>query len=392
MPESTVELRESGHADEASFDDIRCYEDFEVETVIQRLLNDQKFVEFISNWRLPRLNQKIPPLAHLVVRLTLHVLIGRVKTIEQFQQKVELFVRKIVKESITTFNFQGFDQLDKYGSYVFMSNHRDIAGDSMLLNYALFKCGFRTARIAVGDNLIQRQFATDLMKLNKSFFIKRSVEGAKKLFAALHQASAYIRWSLGEGNSVWIAQREGRCKDGMDETDPAVIKMLTLSVRKENFSESIRNLNIVPMSLSYEFDPCDDLKARELNRGDSEGGYEKEEGEDLLSLVKGLVGFKGNVTLRLGSVVDGNFNDADEVAMEVDRQIVAGLELFPINFWALSMIEDPSYREIWERVQAQANSGVSYKERLDTVEPENRLAWLKMYANPVVNKYRRSLL
>lgn len=264
----------------------------------------------------------------------------------------------------------------------------------MLLDYALYHSGFDTVRIAVGDNLIQRQFATDLMKLNKSFFIKRAVEGKKKQYAALMQSSEYIFSSLKEGNSIWIAQSEGRAKDGVDKTDTAVIKMLTLCTRKKNgrkreFSESIAEFNIIPMSLAYEFDPCDAVKARELASLAATGEYRKAEGEDLLSLVEGLGGFKGHVVLRLGEVLEGPFDSPEAVAAELDRQIISNFELFPINYWALSLIEEARYKDVWNSIKESVASieAVEFEQRLNNVEVGARDQWLKMYANPVLSRH-----
>jgi hypothetical protein len=260
----------------------------------------------------------------------------------------------------------------------------------MLLNYALFHSGLETVRIAVGDNLIQRQFATDLMKLNKSFFIRRSEEGSRKVYAALMQSSLYIQSSMLSGNSVWIAQSEGRAKDGVDQTDPAVIKMLTLCNRKRDFGKTIRDMKIMPMSLAYEFDPCDAMKARELTALSETGEYQKTEGEDLLSLVEGLAGFKGRVTLRLGDTLGENFRTAEEVATEVDRQVVGNLELYAINYWALSQISEDSYSEAWLKVKDTVEIGdvEFYEARLKECNESDRDQWLKMYANPVVNKLK----
>ena len=215
-----------------SFEDIRPYEDSEVSAVISRLLRDEDFIRFIGRWRLPLAHRYLPWLVHTIVSRYLQRELGSVDSIDSFQQVVERNVSRIVDKSTTRFRYEGFENLSKKESYLFISNHRDIAGDSMLLDYALFHSGFETVRIAVGDNLIQRQFATDLMKLNKSFFIKRAIEGKRKQYAALMQSSEYIYSSLAEGHSIWIAQSEGRAKDGIDKTDTAVIKMLTLFNRK----------------------------------------------------------------------------------------------------------------------------------------------------------------
>ena len=370
------------------FEDIRPYEDREVAGVVSQLLQDTEFLRFIGKWQMPRLHRYLPWLVEMFVARQLGSQSRGVDSIREFQEIIAETAHRLVEESVSEFLYEGIEKLDRNSSYLFISNHRDIAGDSLLLNYALFLSGFETVRIAVGDNLVQRQFATDLMRLNKSFFIRRSVESTRKLYKALMLSSEYIRNSLREGSSVWIAQSEGRAKNGMDKTDPAVIKMLTLFERKQDFGETIAAMKIVPVSLSYEFDPCDEMKACELTCVMQTGAYEKDDGEDLISLVKGLSGFKGNVVLRLGDLLDASFQSPEEVALEVDRQIMDNFELYPINYWALSQIQEDQYQQVWQQVQDEATVGDSkaYQARLESCQAAYRDQWLKMYANPIVNK------
>ncbi|MDF5295506.1 1-acyl-sn-glycerol-3-phosphate acyltransferase, partial [Vibrio parahaemolyticus] len=162
--------------------------------------------------------------------------------------------------------FSGLDKLDKNTSYLFVSNHRDIAMDPALVNYGLYQSGHRTVRIAIGDNLLKKPCATELMRLNKSFIVKRSAKAPREMMKALGQLSSYIKHSLDTGNSIWIAQKEGRAKDGNDFTDPAILKMFHVEGRKQkiSFGEYTRSLKIVPVSIAYENDPCDIAKAKEL--------------------------------------------------------------------------------------------------------------------------------
>lgn len=270
------------------FDDIRPYHDDEVKGVITRLLADTEFLDFLGNYRSPRLSRYLSGLVRFITRHVLKRQLGSLVSIKGFQEAIASYATRIVAETMTRFEYEGVEKLSKDQGYLFVGNHRDIAGDSMLVNYALWQSNLDTVRIAVGDNLVQREFATDLMKLNKSFFIKRSEEGAKKMLAAMKQSSSYIHESIRDGQSIWIAQSEGRAKDGMDVTDPVIVKMLALSKRKQDLADSVLSLNIVPVSISYEYDPCDHLKSKELEYIDRYGSYEKPTGEDLLSLVKGL--------------------------------------------------------------------------------------------------------
>lgn len=377
--------------------DVRPYTDAEVPLVIERLLNDREFIDFLGRYHSPRLARRLPMVVRYAARRRLRSLIGDIRTIADFQHVVATYAQKLIKETMTAFRHEGVERLDRDCAYLFVSNHRDIAGDSMLVDFALYESGYETVRIAVGDNLVQRQFATDVMKLNKSFFIKRSEEGAKKVYAALLDSSKYIQDSLSDGHSIWIAQAEGRAKDGIDETDPALIKMFVLAERKLPFNEVIGRLKIVPVSISYEFDPCDVLKAKELHAIRAEGQYRKPPGEDLLSLVKGLAGFKGGVVLRFGETLGGRFETPEAVADEIDRQVLSNMALFPVNFLALRALAqiagEDDFSAAWQKVAACASDveDARFEARLAACPEAWRPQWLAMYANPIVNKLRHGL-
>lgn len=373
----------------SEFDDIRPYYDDEVPAALAELVRDKDLTEFVASWLAPRFSRVLPGVLPALISLYLRYQFRGVTDIRQFQEVIAGYANKLVREGTTEFRYEGFDALDQNSAYLFVSNHRDIAGDSMLLDYALYLSGLDTVRIAIGDNLVQRGFATSLMRLNKGFFIKRSVEGPKKAYAALMQSSRYIRHSLGEGQSIWIAQSEGRSKDGLDETDPAIIKMFVLADRKQPLSETIGKLNIVPLSISYEFDPCDVMKAKELTTIAREGSYEKSEGEDLISLVKGLAGQKGRVILRLSERLCGEFHSVESVAGEIDRQVISNMELFPVNYWAVTKIDEPEYQALAALAAKnfEAADSEALEQRLASCPESDRLQWLKMYANPVLNRY-----
>ena len=376
------------------FEDIRPYHDDEVADALDKLVRDEELTSFLAGWIAPRLNRLAPGLMRWLIGQYLRREIRGVNDIRGFQQIVAGYAEKLVRDGTTEFVYEGFENLDPDKAYLFISNHRDIAGDSMLLDYALYLNNLDTVRIAIGDNLVQRDFATSLMRLNKGFFIKRSAGGPRKAYAALLQSSQYISHSLETGSSIWIAQSEGRSKDGLDTTDPAIIKMFVLAHRKRPLAEVIRDLNIVPLSISYEFDPCDVMKSVELGKRAREGGYTKPPGEDLMSLVTGLGGKKGKVIFRLGQKLDGNFETEDEVAAEIDRQIMSRMELFPVNYWALSRLEESPYQELAEALGDEVTRHISRKDvlaltnRLKTCPPPDRPYFLRMYANPVVNRHR----
>ncbi len=372
------------------FEDIRPYHDAEVKSVLQHLVRDPELARLLSRWLAPRISRILPGFASSLVSIFMRRKFTGVTDIAGFQGVIAGYAKKLVREGTTQFTYEGFDQLEEDQSYLFISNHRDIAGDSMLLDYALYLHGLDTVRIAVGDNLIQKDFATSLMRLNKGFFIKRSVDGYKKAYAALMQSSKFIHSSLAQGQSIWIAQSEGRSKDGFDITDPAIVKMFLLADRKKPLSAVIARLQILPLSISYEFDPCDVLKATELGTIAKKGRYEKPPGEDLMSLAQGLGGQKGRVIMRLGSPVSGTFTTAEEVAQEIDRQILSNLELFPVNYWALSCLDDPVYKSLSEQlsIAIEKRDELAFSYRLRKCPPAYRPYWLRIYANPVLNRYR----
>lgn len=382
------------------FRDIRPYEDAEVPEVIERLLGDESFIDLIAKMVSPGLRKAAPWLVRLFVRRMLRKQIGNVASVDDFQGVVSRYATRLIRATTTAFDYSGLDRLDPARACLFVSNHRDIATDSMLVNYALFFSGRPTVRIAVGDNLIQRQFATDLMRLNKSFLIRRSVEGVKKAYAALLESSSYIQQSLDDGYSIWIAQSEGRAKDGIDRTDPAVIKMFLLARRKEGRSvgELTASMNMVPVTLSYEYDPCDLLKANELWHVAREGSYAKPAGEDLISLAKGLGEFKGRVMLRFGTPLGARFETPEQVAQELDRQILANYELYPSNYVALSMIGEEPYASLSRSLCAEYEKVVTsgkereFRARIELCPPEHRDYFLRMYANPLLNIRRASTL
>ena len=370
------------------FEDIRPFHDDEVAYELRKLVNDDGFVDFLASWLTPPLSRYAPSLVRSLLKLYLSRLIRPIKDIDAFQSLIARFANKLIREGTDDVKYEGFEKLEPNKSYLFISNHRDIACDSMFLDYGLYINGFDTVRIAIGDNLVQTDFATSLMRLNKGFFIKRSVRGNKKIYAALLQASRYIKESIQSGNSVWIAQSEGRSKDAIDITDPALIKMLGLAKGNAEFNSFMQSLNIVPLSISYEFDPCDVLKAKELTLIESGKEYRKPEGEDLISLAKGLHGKKGKVKFSIGNPLDQNFDDPSLISKEIDRQILSNLELYPINYWALSKLSEEPYKQL----RTQHSIDISKKdirylnERLQKCPEKFREQFLRIYANPILNR------
>jgi glycerol-3-phosphate O-acyltransferase len=216
-----------------AFDEIRPYTDEEVPAVLERLLAEPRIARAVAQFAFPRVHRLLPGVATWLARRQLTSRLGDVATISDVQAFLARFFGRMIDTTTDGFTVSGIEHLEPDGHYLFVSNHRDIALDSGFMNYALFMGGHSTSRIAVGDNLLGVGYAADLMRLNKSFIVKRGSKGAKAAYAAMSLTSEYIRHSLDEGSSVWIAQREGRAKDGMDRTEPGLIKMFALAYRDE---------------------------------------------------------------------------------------------------------------------------------------------------------------
>ena len=370
-------------------DFLKPFEDDQVPEVLKRLSEDPEFLTMLSKWRFGWLYRISAAGCRCFASLYLKYRFRKIRSISGFQDLMAVFAAELVGYSTQEFKVEGLDQLELGKGYLFLSNHRDIACDSMLLNYALHLNGLPTVRIAVGDNLNQIPFVTDIMRLNKSFFISRSNSSSRQQYAGLVAASVYIRESIQAGQSVWLAQREGRAKDGIDRTDISVLKMLQLSLRKGSVDDSLIALNIVPMSLSYEFDPCDELKARELTETDESGIYNKKPGEDLMSLVRGLSGAKGRVVLRLGQLLGNDCATLEQIVKEVDRQVLCNATLRPINFFAHQQLygQEPVAGAVEAELMDKDHRSVFEVKQAGCPEPW-REAWLKIYANPVLSSQK----
>ncbi len=369
-----------------AFDAIRPYRDEEVHEVVERLTKDAEFKKAILRFKFPKLANSLLalPLAWLVGR-ELSKRLAKVNTVHDLQVYVESYMAEMIANTTQGFSVAGLDNLKADESYLFISNHRDIAMDPAFVNYALHINGRNTVRIAIGDNLLKKSYVNDLMRLNKSFIVQRSAKGVRQMMAAFNLLSHYIHYSIKEENhSIWIAQKEGRAKDGIDRTDPAIIKMFCMAEKKsgKSFGECIAGLKIVPVALSYEYDPLDIDKSRELVQLEQEGHYAKSEFEDINSIARGIAGFKGKVQVAFGEPLTSDFADADAVAAEVDRQIRQLYKLYPSNYLALETLHEmgdlrlPSF---------DTKTKAAFNERLATCPEAYKQQWLNIYANPVKN-------
>ena len=377
------------------FNDIRPYNDEEVKPVLQRLLHDKELLTVIRELKFPRWPAWLDVVVRPLLRTYLAAQTKHVDSVYDFQIVVKKYLQRAIEDTTTDFTHSGIDQLPRDKACLFMSNHRDIAMDSAFVNYALHNKGLDTVRIAIGDNLLTKPFASDLMRLNKSFIVQRSAKGPRQILAAYKKLSTYIRQSIEQDQQpIWIAQREGRAKDGNDATEPAIIKMLSMSLAKgeRSLTEHIAALNIVPVAISYEYDPCDLMKARELYAVAHAGEYAKAEHEDISSIAAGIAGDKGRVHIAFGTPLAGEFADAAAVAAALDQQILANYVLFPSNCIAWQQLNDSVPAVLCGTVGEPfepgkfATEAEQFRRRIDAYPVEQRALVLAMYARPVSNK------
>ncbi|MBB1421571.1 1-acyl-sn-glycerol-3-phosphate acyltransferase [Pseudoalteromonas sp. SG43-7] len=358
--------------------DIRPYNDDEVAASVARLIDDNAFIDVVAKYNFPRFLSAVPLLSRALVKYQLRKKWGAINSVEQVQQIVAKYLAQLVKRTTTEVTFSGLDQLDPKQAYLFISNHRDIVLDPALINWGLFSYKMKTVRIAIGDNLLQIPYITELMRLNKSFIVKRSVKAPKEMLRALSQLSAYIYDSLAGGDSIWIAQKEGRAKDGFDQTDPALLKMLQLNGRKQKkeFAEYVRELKIVPVSISYQYEPCATAKAKELYHKQHHGKYVKSAGEDIASIVEGFSTAKGHVHLAFGQPIEEGCESPEQLAKTIDQQIIDSFFLHPGNY-----IAGGCKQAVIDKADAQA-----FEMRLARVPDELKPLVLAMYAKPFHRK------
>ncbi|MDG1333425.1 MAG: 1-acyl-sn-glycerol-3-phosphate acyltransferase [Crocinitomicaceae bacterium] len=382
-----------------NFDDIRPYNDSEVSEVLGRLLKNDEFLTSIAKFRRPGLNKALPNISRRLVKQRLKKKLTGINTIDGVQRSVGEYVRAILSATTSGLEVAGLSDFPKDAPHLFISNHRDIVMDPALIGYMLRNSAHGTVQIAIGDNLLKRDYISDLMRLNKSFIVKRSVQGREKLLAS-KQLSQYIYHALESGSNVWIAQREGRAKDGIDKTDPALLKMLHLSKRdakpKMSIKDSTDKLRIIPVSISYEYDPCAEMKARELYEIDKHGLFEKDENSDTISISEGLNGDKGNIHLKFGQEIVAEDDDPVNIALQIDQQIVSNYKLHSSNYLAYEKLraDDPSIGPALSELELEVPSSrieakrMHFEVMLELIDDELKPYFLLNYANPVISKLK----
>lgn len=367
------------------FDDIRPYYDEEIPSAMSRILQSEHF---------PLLASYVYPGKNID---ELKALIGTFKTIADFQLEVMRCVNEqVIARSSTSFTYSGIDKLDPDKKYLFISNHRDIMLDSSLLQYILYKNGHDTSEITFGANLMSGQLVIDIGRSNKMFRVERGGNMKEFYKASLH-LSEYIRYVITEkGQSVWIAQRNGRTKDGNDLTDQGIIKMFCMSGSGDKVKDLV-DLNIVPVTVSYEWEPCDILKAVELYSS-RKAKYVKRPGEDLNSILTGILQPKGAIHFSFGTPITEEqlaaYSDSPSseyhksVAKLFDDQIISNFRLYSNNYIAYDMLTgaDEFAAKYTPQQKAMFEKNMSKLGEYNVDEPDVlKEIFLGIYANPVEN-------
>lgn len=379
------------------FKDIRPYHDEEIRPVLDALLKNRDFIRSIAGFSHPTLYRWLPSLLAVLTQRRLTAQLKNVNSVKSMQDVIAGYMDQMIERTTSRLTNSGLDKLSREKSYLFISNHRDIAMDPAFVNYMLYHAGFDTLYIAIGDNLLKRPFVTDLMRLNKSFIVKRSLKG-RELLKSSRQLSEYIHHCIEVKRNVWIAQREGRAKDGIDRTDTALLKMLGMARRPAALADALQELHIVPVSISYEFDPCDALKGEELHQKQETGSYQKDEQSDIKSIVTGMIGFKGHVHVAFGDelALDAAMDD-ETIAAQIDGQVVSNYLLQQTNLLALQQLQTQSPEsvpalsaegiKVLAELQADPVTAEKFNARLSNMSPGVQHHVRLMYANPAISRY-----
>lgn len=274
---------------EDSYSDIRPYNDDEIPAALERIVNDPFFV--------PAVNFAFPDADMERIR----EVVRTCKTVDQMQERVMFsIIKRIIEATIDNFTSTGIERVEKDKGYLYISNHRDITLDSLLLQYTLFTNGLSTTATTLGDNLLRSQFIIDICRINRAVRVIRKTDdiSPREFLQNSQHLAEYIRWYISQGKSMWISQRNGRTKDGIDATDQGVLKMVSLS-GPSDFIENFSELNIAPIAISYQYEPCDIKKTIETVVNMTGGTYQKGKNEDVNSILYGIRMPKGDVNISI---------------------------------------------------------------------------------------------
>ena len=370
------------------FDAIRPFYETEVNEALQSVI-PHPMMKALMNFTFPEMDDEV-----------WKAQLKKTHSIRDFQCNfIYHTVQRILENSSDGLTTSGFEHLEKNNSYLFISNHRDILLDTTLLNAALFQNGHLMTASAIGDNLVQKSFIKTLARLNRNFLVLRGLS-PREMLQSSKLLSEYIgQLLLHENRSVWIAQREGRTKDGNDETNPGVLKMIGMASDEADVMQYFKKLKIVPVSISYEYDPTDVLKMPQLLAEANNEVYVKSKNEDLNTILSGVMGQKKRIHLHIGKVLDTEIdqivaeNDSSNkqiqaLAQKIDDAVLSNYKLWPTNFIAYDIVHKTS---TYSHMYTESEKSL-FERRLEMrIGLDNPIAlegFLAMYANPVVNKLK----
>jgi glycerol-3-phosphate O-acyltransferase len=372
----------------SKFDSIRPFYDAEINAAIQDTVN-HPMMKALMDFTFPEVDDAV-----------WKEQLRKTHSIRDFQCNfIYQSIRKVLEKSSEGLSTSGFEKLDKNTSYLFISNHRDIILDTSLLNACLFDNGLVMTASAIGDNLVKKAFMNTLAKMNRNFLVQRGLSPRELLQSSKLLAEYIAQLLLRENRSVWIAQREGRTKDGNDATHPGVLKMLAMGSDKENLMDYFKKIKIVPVSISYEYDPTDALKMPQLMAEANNEVYVKEKNEDFTTLLSGIMGQKKRIHIHVGKVLnreldaiatefDNSNKQIQALAQTIDESILKSYKLWPTNYIAYDILYKTNEHSHLYSESEKSLFERRLEMRIDNSNPIESQNFLAMYANPVVNKIK----
>jgi len=376
---------------EFNFDEIRCFNNEEVHDVLERLSNEKQFMKVLST---------IYPL------LPKEVIKQRLMSFHSnysFQKEmVYPFLQYLEANMTKGIDLNGLNKIDQSKPYLYISNHRDIILDSAFLCGKLIEKEMDTVEVAIGDNLLIYPWIEDLVRVNKSFIVKRGLS-ARQVLESSQRLAAYIAHTIiDKKQSIWIAQREGRAKDSDDRTQESLLKMFNMS-GTESFTENISKLNVCPLSISYEYDPCDFLKAKEMQQRRDNPCFKKQPQDDLINMQTGVMGYKGKVVYQITGDINRdllhiaakttNRNEQIELTAElIDRRIHANYTIYANNKIAYDLLRNDNQFEKEYSIIEKLDFEKYLSMQISKIDIENKdedflkHRLIEMYANPLVNQ------
>ena len=370
------------------FDSIRPHYDSEVNEALKSLLH-HPMMKAMMDFTFPELEDEI-----------WKEQLSRTHSIRDFQVNfVYQSIQRVLERSSEGLTTSGFEKLEPNASYLFISNHRGISIDTSLLNVSVIDHGLVMTASAIGDNLVQKDFLLKLSKLNRNFLVKRGLSPRELLQSSKLMAEYMYHLLSKENRSVWIAQREGRTKDGNDATHQGVLKMVAMANDEARVMDFFKKLKIVPVSISYEYDPTDALKMPQLIALSKDEVYIKEKNEDFITLLSGIIGQKKRIHIHVGDVLeneyekiiaenDNNNKQIQALAQVIDDSILQSYKLWPTNFIAYDILyKTTRFEHLYNEKERQLFER-RLEMRIDADNETMREGFLAMYANPVVNKLK----